>query len=149
MRQHLYRARRIDNGHWVEGYYCVFGDSHQIYEECEPYEIGSATLTGKWHKINPFTLQQFTGKLSASGLELFEGHIVDVCYADWIKPESGDKADWEAAERLAKRGIIMWSESKCGFGVLIGTDFCPLDVGVGGYIEVVGVVEGPETITLC
>lgn len=73
MREILFKAKRIDNGEWVEGCYFVSGGEHFIHAEyiesfCMPVVVNA--------KIIPETLCQFTGLTDKSGNKIWENDIV-------------------------------------------------------------------------
>lgn len=81
MREILFKAKRIDNGEWVEGYYVSkrhreikdFNPVHQEYNyKMSNESIPFLTRGEKWYKIKPETLCQFTGLTDSKGVKIFE-----------------------------------------------------------------------------
>lgn len=77
MREILFKAKRLDNGEWVEGYYSFVEkmlceeNVHVIF----PYNSG----VYQWEKVDPETVCQFTGMTDFSDKKVFEGDILKVC----------------------------------------------------------------------
>lgn len=110
MREILFRAKRIDNGNWVEGdlrqdrdlktdyisgwdYYATEGGL-----EREPFE----------YEIDPETLCQYTGKMDEYGEKIFDKDIV--CFIDITSTESG-------YSEHSCVGQVLWDEEECCFHV--------------------------------
>lgn len=84
MREILFRAKRLDNGEWLEGYYAIVGDKHVIIKkEMETYlaldhnyrhekRTGSEVVQVLFH-----TVGQFTGTCAYNGQKIYEGDIVE------------------------------------------------------------------------
>ena len=86
MREILFKAKRIDNGEWVEGYYfheVIIGwdmDRHII-------TTGKVKVKGAYaesselikYEINPNTLCQYTGLVDKKRNKIWENDIVNLC----------------------------------------------------------------------
>lgn len=62
----LFKAKRIDNGEWVQGSYYVFMGKHYIFEH--PFESDNLT-----HQIDESTICQCTGVNPIISIPLFIG----------------------------------------------------------------------------
>ena len=98
MREILFRAKRLDNGEWVEGGVLCYAEYTAI---CVYSDYNN------WHEfieVDPETVCQFTGKYDGNGVKIFEHDIVqfdDGYYAEilWDEDEAlfniygGDASD--------------------------------------------------------
>ena len=74
MREILFRAKRVDNSKWIEGYYVKY-ESHlncDCYYGIVPTDAGGLYAV----RINPETLCQYTGLLDKNGTRIWENYIV-------------------------------------------------------------------------
>lgn len=67
MREILFKARRLDNGEWVEGFFWkdIWGDGESCY----------ILYDGEDYEVDPSTVCQYTGLTDKNG-KIFEGDIV-------------------------------------------------------------------------
>lgn len=130
MREILFRAKRLDNNQWVEGYYV----RHQkrmlcpICDELKKEDVDHFIFFdgfADWNmpqdlmytKVNPDTLGQYIGMVDNRGHKIFEGDILKIMgYESTLTVE--------------------WWILHCGFGFGKGTLYC--DETESNMIEVVG-----------
>ncbi len=79
MREILFKAKQIDNGEWVEGYYTecngktFIGIDIFIYSDI--FEVFCTPLI-RWLEVDPETLCQFTGLCDKNGKRIWENNVV-------------------------------------------------------------------------
>ena len=141
--RYLYRAKRTDNGEWVEGFLANgkwYFDGKEIcailpldlcfFPHCEISE---------WIEIDPSTICQCTGLRDKNGKLIWENDIVDASLG-W----------WDASGPAGHDSPIIkveWDDGYCGF-----TPFADYDCDCGVYIKsndvkVIGnIFDNPELL---
>lgn len=81
--RYLFKAKRTDNGEWVQGYYVkgldVFTNCEEAHIIFEPNTMFySSGETDGWYKVDPSTICQCTGLKEKNGKLIWENDIV-VC----------------------------------------------------------------------
>ena len=109
MREILFRAKRIDNGEWVEGLpQKIWGDWHIINSDDE----------NTAYPIDPETLCQFTGLMDKNGKQIWENDIIKHEISDTIgavKWWEEDYVGWCVDDVMIDEQQFtgeMWSECK-------------------------------------
>lgn len=85
MRKILFKAKRLDTGEWVEGYYQKRYDTKND-EQHFIFWLKSYTVW-EYAEIDPNTLCQYTGLTDKSGRKIWENDIISINAYSYYEPE--------------------------------------------------------------
>ena len=77
MREILFKAKRIDNGEWIEGDLV-----HSVYKINDIW-VGKYGSEIGMHQVNPDTVCQYTGLIDENGNKIWENDIVNIVYSNF------------------------------------------------------------------
>lgn len=144
MRDILFKAKRIDNGEWVEGY--VFDDGFVDRKRMfvgglvimdykgtanDRWEVGTA-----FYEVDPNTICQYTGLTDKNGNKIWENDVVRY---------------YDELVNMVKEDLVKWNETHASFTRLhesrMGLQYLYIDEGISNRCEVIGnIFDNPELI---
>ena len=80
MREILFKAKRLDSGEWVEGYYVQIHGSNLHYIATGKLEIKNIQLGLELFEIEPETLCQYTGLKDKNDNKIWENDVCEMVY---------------------------------------------------------------------
>ena len=132
MREILFKAKRIDNGEWIEGCLVIDHSRSNLFEyRMQPVESGVLYAP----PIDPETLCQFTGLCDKNGKKIWENDICDrkEKYPEVVKMTNGD---WTLDYSYAIGRD--YGNSYCNLGFYVNERKC---------VEVIGnIFDNPELL---
>ena len=133
MREILFKAKRKDDGKWIEGYYQkrydLLGNEEHLIFHADSYKVW------EYAEIVPETLCQFTGLCDKNGNKIWENDICDrkEKYPEVVKMTNGD---WTLDYSYAIERD--YGNSYCNLGFYVNERKC---------VEVIGnIFDNPELL---
>lgn len=134
MREILFKAKRKDNGEWVEGYYVYDNVKNKAFI-CATRLLYERLPKVMWIEVDPNTLCQFTGCCDKNGKRIWENDICDrkEKYPEVVKMTNGD---WTLDYSYALGRDF--GNSYCNLGFYVNERNC---------VEVIGnIFDNPELL---
>lgn len=137
MREILFKAKRIDNGEWVEGSLL-----QTTAVSLKSFIVESACYTfGKWDwnnciEVDTDTICQYTGLTDKNGNKIWENDVVRY---------------YDELVNMVKEDLVKWNETHASFTRLhesrMGLQYLYIDEGIANRCEVIGnIFNNPELI---
>lgn len=119
----LFKAKRKDNGEWLESDSILQFNKHPVTKVAE----ASLWVEGTgWIEVDPKTVSQYTNEIDKNGKKIFTNHVVKVRY----KTED---------EELTEKKVVTFDTEQGGF-VPFTWEYCCDGCNCGCYIDSVEII---------
>lgn len=106
-----FKAKRLDNNTWVEGYFCVECGNTYIIED---RQSESMLNRNEAHQVDPSTVCQFTGEKDMNGDNIYVGDIISN-----LETKSVIEVVWN--DKMKMLDCKFLNGVKCCFDIPFGT----------------------------
>ena len=120
MREILFKAKRIDNGEWIEGNLIDLDSDSGYCYIVAPYRKASTLpinflITGRMELVDSKTLCQFTGLYDKNGNKIWENDIIKYHFGEIYAPiKYGCYQNCFDAQKTEHVGFYVdWTDDKC------------------------------------
>ena len=122
MRDILFKAKRVDNGEWVEGYYLKYIKPNNGEIEHRIFKSSDYGVT--WYTVVESTVCQFTGMTDKNGNRIWENDIcyyddMDICVIKFGEYDNntnhkhiGFYAKWQKYDVLYRNDLGFWTQER-------------------------------------
>ena len=135
MREILFRGKRIDNGEWVYGSFCMdaleqFNGLCGVDGFIRLYDKDSGKM--QMYEVDRETVGQFTGLTDKNGKKIFEGDIIE---------------HHAQGNIIVNRGVVVWDASEGRFAYQLRTMLPGFYMHNPETVEVIGNIhDNPELL---
>ena len=139
MREILFRAKRVDNGEWVEGYFIKDDTTGQTFIHAQGNSVNESQKIGEEgclrlvaFEINPQTLRQYTGLMDENGRKIWENDILVEKYKSIIYHTSK----------------VIWDMKECAWmcASTYGSIYKMNTIDLTGYEKIGNIFDNPELL---
>nr|DAH94659.1 MAG TPA: YopX protein [Caudoviricetes sp.] len=114
MREILFKAKRKDNGEWVEGYYVYDNVKNKAFI-CATRLLYEWLPKVMWIEVDPNTICQFTGMTDKNGVRIWKNDIIKYHFGEIYAPiKYGYYQNCFDSQKTEHVGFYVdWTGDKC------------------------------------